>query len=225
MDTEAELVAQIRRSLNTALIGDCLDAAGMTRQFLPPSIRPIRPDLMIVGRAMTVLEADCTGDFVFSEQQSVPFGLMLRALDQLRPSEIYICTGSSPRYALWGGLMSARAVKLGCAGAILDGFHRDTKEILRLDFPVFSAGAYAQDQRVRGRVVDFRCPIEFDNGCRVMDGDLLVGDCDGVVAVPKASVSDIVATSLAKSNAERTVASMIGEGQRTEDIFKSTGVM
>jgi regulator of RNase E activity RraA len=74
-------------------------------------------------------------------------------------------------------------------------------------------------------VVDFRCPIEFDNGCRVMDGDLLVGDCDGAVAVPKASVSGIIAAALAKSDTERTVVSMIDEGHPTEDIFRSTGGM
>ena len=102
---------------------------------------------------MTVLEADTEGEV------DAGFGLMFRALDDLRPGEIYVCTGASPRYALWGGLMSARAMTLGAVGAVLDGYHRDTREILDLGFPVFSSGAYAQDQRLRGQVLDFRCPI------------------------------------------------------------------
>src|SRR6187455_3044822 len=76
--------------------------------------------------------------------------LMLRALDELKANEVYICTGGSPRYALWGELMSTRAQTLGAAGAVVDGYHRDTRGIRRLGFPVFSYGSYAQDQRVRG---------------------------------------------------------------------------
>ncbi|MBN9011195.1 MAG: RraA family protein [Rhizobiales bacterium] len=147
------LFATIREKLFTAVIGDVMDAAGLTRQFLPPEIRALTPDAMVVGRAMTVLEADT------ELGTDEGFGLMFRALDDLKPGEVYICSGASPTYALWGGLMSARAMKLGATGAVLDGYHRDTREILSLGFPVFSSGAYAQDQRLRGKVLDFRCPL------------------------------------------------------------------
>ena len=122
---------------------------------------------------------------------------MFRALDELRPGEVYICTGSSLRYALWGELMSTRARRVGAAGAVVDGFHRDTRGILDLGFPVFSRGSYAQDQRVRGRVVDFRCPIEFGNGVRVCPGDVIVGDLDGVLAIPEDRLEEIVRLALA----------------------------
>ena len=69
-----------------------------------------------------------------SRSDAKPFGLMFEALDGLKPGEIYICTGSSPTYALWGGLMSTRARALGASGAVLDGYHRDTREILQLGF-------------------------------------------------------------------------------------------
>ena len=74
-----------------------------------------------------------------------PFGLMFDALDSLRPNEVYICSGSSYNYALWGGLMSTCALKLNSNGAVVNGYTRDTNEILNLDFPTFSAGTYAQD--------------------------------------------------------------------------------
>jgi 4-hydroxy-4-methyl-2-oxoglutarate aldolase len=222
---ETTLFTTIREKLSTSLIGDVLDVAGLLHQFLPPGIRALHPDMVLVGRAMPVLEADCFGDTVASRQQREPFGLMLRALDSLRPGDVYIATGASPRYALWGGLMSTRAKSLGAAGAVLDGFHRDTREILPLGFPVFSTGAYAQDQRMRGRVIDVNCPIEFANAARVEPGDIVVGDIDGVVIIPKAHAQAIVADALAKLHAEETVRDMIGRGQSTQSIFDETGVM
>ncbi len=225
MNADAEIFRAIREKLFTAVLGDVMDAAGLTRQFLPAAIRALRPDQIVVGRAMPVLEADCCGDVVGHLGRAEPFGLMFRALDDLKADEVYVCTGGSPRYALWGGLMSARARALGAAGAVLDGFHRDTREILALGFPVFSQGSYAQDQRLRGRVVDFRCPIEFGNGARVHPGDLIVGDVDGVLAVPRDHVPDIVRAALAKVEGEDAVRRMIEQGQSTEDIFATTGIM
>src|SRR5829696_5031073 len=91
----------------------------------------------------------------------------IRPLDDLKAEEVYICTGASPRYALWGELMSTRAINLGAAGAVVDGYHRDTSGILQLGFPTFSYGGYAQDQAPRGKVIDFRVPLEI-GGVRVM---------------------------------------------------------
>jgi regulator of RNase E activity RraA len=174
---------------------------------------------------MPVLEADCDGDVVGHDRSPNAFGLMFRALDSLKPREVYICTGASPRYALWGGLMSTKAVALGASGVVLDGYHRDTLEILKLGLPVFSAGAYAQDQRLRGRVVDFRCAIEFDNGCQVAPGDVIVGDIDGVLVIPAEQVEDIVHAALTKVAAEDRVRLLIMSGSKTEEIFETTGTM
>jgi len=222
---DAELFKTIRKHLFTSVIGDVLDVAGLTHQFLPPEIRGLHPDHMLVGRAMPVLEADCWGDKVVTQGRPDPFGLMFQALDGLKPGEVYITTGASPRYALWGGLMSTRAAALGAAGAVLDGFHRDTREIRQLGFPVFSAGSYAQDQRLRGRVIDYGCPIEFPNAVRVEPGDIVVGDVDGVVIIPRAHADAIVADAMAKVQAEERVRGMIGQGQSTQSIFEQTGVM
>jgi 4-hydroxy-4-methyl-2-oxoglutarate aldolase len=225
MSEDAELFETVRTRLFTAVIGDVMDTQGLTRQFLPPAIRGLAPETMVVGRAMPVLEADCVGDVVAHSGQSDGFGLMFRALDDLKPGEVYVCTGAAPRYALWGGLMSTRARRLGAQGAVLGGFHRDTREILQLGFPVFSQGAYAQDQRLRGRVIDFRCTIEFENGARVSPGDLVVGDIDGVLAVPREHVSDILRLALAKVEGEAGVRRMIETGEPTASIFEKTGIM
>ena len=56
----------------------------------------------------------------------MPFGLLFRALDDLKPNEVYVCGGASPNYAIWGELMTTRAIHLGARGAVLDGYSRDT---------------------------------------------------------------------------------------------------
>src|SRR5690606_500802 len=109
---------------------------------------------------------------------------------------IYLCTGSLGAYALWGELMSTRAMSLGAVGAVVDGNHRDTVGLRSLGFPVYSRGAYAQDQRSRGRVADFRCGLTFANGTSVADGDIIVADADGALAIPGDVLDDIVAAAL-----------------------------
>src|SRR4051794_33994641 len=73
---------------------------------------------------MPVLEADFFTERTSGKNplSSKPFGLMFEALDDLAPDEIYICAGGSHRYALWGGLMSTRALQCGAAGAVVHGF-------------------------------------------------------------------------------------------------------
>jgi len=225
MSEDAELFDMVLTQLFTAVLGDVMDTQGLTRQFLPPSIRGITPDMMVVGRAMPVLEADCVGDVVAHTGEADGFGLMFRALDDLKPGEVYVCAGASPRYALWGGLMSTRARRLGARGAVLGGFHRDSREILQLGFPVFSEGAYAQDQRLRGRVIDFRCTIEFANGVQVRPGDLIVGDIDGVLAVPGEQVAEVLRLALTKVKGETNVRRMIEAGESTASVFQKTGIM
>jgi regulator of RNase E activity RraA len=214
------LLTTLRTRLFTAVVGDVMDTLGLRHQFLPPEIRALTPRMVIAGRAMPVLESDLPED-----SDGEDFGLMFRALDSLKVDEIYVCAGASPTYALWGGLMSTRAMKLGAAGAVMDGFHRDTREILALGFPVFSRGAYAQDQKLRGKVTDFAVPAMFPNGAMVSPGDIVFGDVDGVVAIPKDVAADVVRLAVEKVDGENTVRRMIEAGGTSEEAFATTGIM
>lgn len=224
---DSELFTLMRQRLFTAAVGDILDTMDLRRQFLPPAIRPLHKDMVVVGRAMPVLEADY---FFYSDENGKsdlsrkPFGLMLHALDDLRRNEIYVATGGSLLYALWGELMSARATQLGAAGAIVNGFSRDTKGILALNFPTFSHGGYAQDQGYRGKVVDFRIPIEM-GGVRVTPGDILFGDIDGVVVIPKVAEKEAISRALEKVGKESEVRKAIENGMSTVEAFSKFGVM
>jgi regulator of RNase E activity RraA len=225
--TEAELFALIRRELFTAVVGDVMDKVGLRRQFLPPQIQPLRDDMVVLGRAMPVLEAD-----VFEERSenqanpvmAAPFGLMLRALDDLKVGEVYICTGGSPRYALWGELMSTRALRLGAAGAVMNGYARDSLGILRLNFPTFAWGRYAQDQGPRGKVIDFRCPIEIE-GVSVAPGDLIFGDMEGVLVIPQTAIEEVFSLAVEKARGEKLVRKAIEEGMSASDAFEKFGIM
>ena len=78
-----------------------MDTMGLLRQFLPPQIKPLRNDMVVIGRALTVLEADHSTESRGTSgttSMSEPFGLMFQALDDLKAGEVYICGGSSPRY-------------------------------------------------------------------------------------------------------------------------------
>jgi regulator of RNase E activity RraA len=204
-----------------------MDTLGLRRQFLSPQIQPLNRNMVAVGRAMTVLEADVFGDEESASENPVmakPFGLMLEALDDLKPNEIYICTGASPRYALWGELMSTRARKLGAAGAVLDGYCRDARGILALDFPTFSFGSYAQDQAPRGKVIDFRTPLEI-NGVRVRDGDIVFGDIDGVCIIPRQAEEEVFTKALEKARGEKRVRRAIEDGMSAVEAFATYGIL
>jgi len=225
--SDVELFQAARDSLFTAVLGDILDTLGFLRQFLPPHIKPLRQDMVVVGRAMTVLEADYFGlkeEHWHNPLSGKPFGLMLEALDDLKQNEVYVAAGGSARYALWGELMSTRAAQCGAAGAVLDGYSRDSLEILRMNFPTFSHGGYAQDQGPRGKVVDFRVPVEI-GGVRVESGDIVFGDADGVIVVPKTVEHEAFTRALEKVQQESVVREAIGKGMSAAEAFKRYGVM
>lgn len=222
-----ELFAIARRELFTAVIGDVMDKLKLRRQFLPPRIQPLSREMVAVGRAMTVLEADFFEESIVDSRNPLaakPFGLMLEALDDLQPNEVYVCTGASPCYALWGELMSTRAIRRNAAGAVVDGYSRDTRGVLALGFPTFSYGSYAQDQGPRGKVVDYRVPIEM-GGTRIEPGDILFGDLDGVCVVPRRAEGEVFCAAIEKARTEKVVRKALEEGMSARDAFDRYGIL
>lgn len=223
---DRELFEMMRRELYSAVIGDILDKMGYLHQFLPWRIQPIHEDMVVAGRAMPVLEADAfeersDGQNPIMKKQ---FGLMLEALDDLKENEVYICTGSSPAYALVGELMCTRMQILKAAGAVVNGFHRDTKGILELGFPCFSYGRYAQDQGPRGKVIDYRVPIDIE-GVRVNPGDIVFGDLDGTLIIPQSVEKEVITRAYEKATGEKMVAEAIRGGMAAKASFEKHGIM
>jgi 4-hydroxy-4-methyl-2-oxoglutarate aldolase len=215
---DTDLLTTIERDLYSAVIGDILDAQGYRHQFLPAELKPLQPDMVVAGRAMPVLMMD-----VFDLQEK-PFGLMTEALDDLKPGEIYVASGAFHRSATWGEIMTAAARSRGARGAVLDGYHRDTLQVLAQAFPVFSRGAWAQDSGPRMKVSDFRCAIEIAT-IRIEPGDLLFADRDGVVVIPRAVEQDVLRKALEKAKTEKVVRKAIESGMGATEAFHKYGVL
>jgi regulator of RNase E activity RraA len=223
--TDTELFATIKEELFTCVVGDVMDSMGETHRYLPAAIRPVSEGMRIIGRAKTVLEADCHGRRVAHENRDHAFGVMFDALDSIKEGEVYICTGSSPNYACWGELMSTAAMHRGAVGAVVEGYSRDTNGIRALNFPTFSMGFYGQDQGMRGRVIDYDCPIEFSNKVLVNPGDLVFGDIDGVLVIPKEIEAQVIAAALDKVRGENMVRKLIQAGMPTREVWDTYGIM
>jgi regulator of RNase E activity RraA len=225
--SDEELFSLAEKELFTCVVGDVLDKQNLVHQYMPPEIRPLSPEMIMIGRAMPVLAGDTFQVAIENSANPLsakPFGLMLEALDDLRPSEIYVSTGSSHRNALWGELMSVRALKRGARGAVLNGYIRDTRKILSLGYPTFSFGSYGQDSAPRYKVHDFRVPIEI--GCvSVRPGDILFGDIDGVVVIPAEVETETFRLAFEKVRGERTVRTALEEGMSAVDAFRKHGIM
>jgi regulator of RNase E activity RraA len=226
-NNDSDLFSLIRSELFTCVVGDVMDKLDLQHQFLPPAIRPLRNDMVVVGRAMPVLSVDVFVEKIRGTANPLmekPFGLMLEALDDLHAHEVYLNTGSSPRNALWGELMSVRARKLGAAGAVLNGYSRDTKAVLEMSFPTFSFGPYGQDSAPRYKVVDYRVPVEI-GGVRVRPGDILFGDIDGVLSVPSNAAEEVFTRAIEKVRGERLVKKALEEGCSAVAAFQKHGIM
>lgn len=225
-NNDSEMFALMKEELNSAVIGDILDKLKRYHQFLPQRVRPMKDSMVVAGRAMPVMEADIYGDNISNKNQflSKSFGLMLEALDDIKENEVYICSGSSPSYALVGELMCTRMKVLGAAGTVVNGFHRDTDGILDLDFPCFTYGTYSQDQAPRGKVLDFRVPIEID-GVLVNPGDIVFGDEGGVVIIPQDIEAEVIQQAYEKAQGEKTVFKAISQGMAAKAAFEKYGIM
>jgi regulator of RNase E activity RraA len=226
LDSDDELFATARAELFSAVVGDILDKLGLLHQFLPPQIRPLHDNMIVIGRAMPVIVADIndTDSFDGSSPINKPFGLMLEALDDLQQNEVYVCSGGSLAYALWGELMSTRARYVGATGAVLNGFSRDSQAIIAMGFPTFSLGPYAQDQAPRGKVIDFRVPLQIGD-VRIEPRDIIFGDYDGICVIPQQVQNEVFERALEKARGEKVVKTALETGMSAAAAFAHYGIL
>jgi 4-hydroxy-4-methyl-2-oxoglutarate aldolase len=216
--SDAELFTTIRKDLYTAVVGDVLDQMGHRTCFLPPAIRPLRPEMIVAGRAAPAVVGDEPGT---PEDR---FGKLLEALDSLREGDVYITNGGQTQYALWGELMSTRACRLKAAGAVMNGYCRDEAGILELGFPTFCWGSYARDMSYRGKVLAYGVPVKVGE-VAVSPGDIVFGDRDGVLVVPAALADEVFDRALVKVHGENQVREAFRQGMSAVEAFHKFGVM
>jgi 4-hydroxy-4-methyl-2-oxoglutarate aldolase len=180
-----ELVAGFR-GCAIASVADAVDRICGRRGYLHHSVKPRINDRKIVGPAVTVLEVPT--DEVLPPQHA------LDVIDEAEPgSVIVISVPGEDDVAVWGGLMTAGAVARRHEGAVLDAAVRDVTEIRRdFDFPVFARSVVPGTTLGRYRTAASNVPVAV-GGVTVQPGDIVIGDADGVVVVPRAHAEAVLA--------------------------------
>ena len=214
-------LALLRQRLFASVLSDCLDAAGHRNQAMQARIRPLDETLVLCGRARTALYMDV---YEAPEGEN-PYELEIRLLDDLKPDEVPVfACGSSGRIAPWGELLTTAARARGAAGVVMDGLTRDIRAIREMKFPVFAGGIGPLDSKGRGKIMAIDVPVEVA-GARVAPGDLVFGDADGVVVVPRAVEEQVVAAALAKVAGENATREALARGEKLADVFKRHGIL
>ena len=211
----------IAKELYTAVLSDVLDGLGHRDQAMPPSIRPLDDERVMVGLARTGLYRE-----VYEVRPGEnPYELEIALVDDLRPHEVAVFgCGGSKRIAPWGELLSTAARARGAAGCVTDGFVRDTRAIRRMGFPMFHAGIAPLDSKGRGKVADIDVPIACA-GVRVVPGDLVVGDADGVIVIPQAIEAEALALAFSKVRGENQTREELERGDKLADVFARHGIL
>jgi len=216
---DSALFDHITRNLYTAVLSDALDEVGVRDRAMREHLRPLEPKTVLAGRARTIL---CMDMYHIPDN---PYAMEIEALDSVLPGEVVVVgTGESKRNAPWGELLSTAAKARGARGAVIDGLIRDVQKILSLGFPVFAVGFKPVDSKGRGVVVSYNVPVEC-GGVLVEPGDLIVGDFDGVVAIPAKVVGEVVRLATEKVSKENTTRAELMAGAYLRDVFAKYGVL
>jgi 4-hydroxy-4-methyl-2-oxoglutarate aldolase len=203
----------------TAVIMDVMDQMNVRVRCMDPAVKPLVPTMSAWGEAVTVyVEA-------VAEVPEKPFQLEMEVIDDLKPGQMIIAQCNAPVLsAFWGGLLSNAAVGRKSPGAIMDGGSRDYREIVSLNFPVFCKGLTPYDScgRMDGKERDI--PIVC-GGIKVLPGDLVFGDCDGVVVVAQEMAEEVIERAWEKVRGENTVREELRAGAGVVDTFRKYGIL
>jgi regulator of RNase E activity RraA len=218
-EPDSLLFEKIRKFLYVPVISDSLDSTGYRRQAMHPRMRHLREDFTLVGRARTVTWMD-----VYVQDPN-PYELEIAFMDSLREGDVVVTnTDTTLRNAPWGELMTTAAKCRGAVGAIIDSCVRDVKKIFELEFPVFAAAIGPLDSAGRGRVIHYDEPVEC-GGVHVETGDLVVGDYDGVVVVPRSIERTVLDRAFEKVTKEKSTKTELLQGKTLKEVYAKYGVL
>jgi 4-hydroxy-4-methyl-2-oxoglutarate aldolase len=209
----------LRSDLYVAVVSDVLDSMGLNDQAMDARLRPLDPHMRVIGFAHTVSTADVW------ERPEEPYGKEIAAVEALSPGEVMVAsTNHSTRTCFWGELLSTAAVARGATGCVIEGYVRDALRIMEMGFPVFSTGFRPVDSASRSTVVGFGTPVAV-GGVIVHPGDIVFGDFDGIVVIPRGRLVETVEVALAKLNGENLSREMLQQGAMLRDVYDRFGVL
>jgi regulator of RNase E activity RraA len=168
------------QALSASGVSDALDRLGIAGQCL--GIMPLDRSFRLVGRSWTLQygpvgeDPGTVGDYI----------------DDLGPRQVVVLDNRGRLDAtVWGDLLTTVASQRGVAGTVIDGVCRDVDRSLELGYPIFSRGNWMRTGKDRVRVEQIGVPVSI-GGVRVEPGDLLLGDGDGIVAIPAARAEEVL---------------------------------
>ncbi len=205
--------AQVERAskLDTSNISDALDRLGIAGQCL--GIKPRDPRFRLTGRAFTLLygpvgkPAGTVGDFI----DDVPPGAVI-AIDN----------GGRENATVWGDILTEIAHLRGIAGTVIDGACRDTALCLELGYPVFSRSYSMRTGKDRVQLEGTEVIVNVGDA-RVAPGDILRGDCDGVIVIPRQHEFEVLNAAEDIFAAEEAIRKSVRAGKRLDEARKELG--
>jgi regulator of RNase E activity RraA len=202
---------QALAGLATSTVSDALDRFAIQGQCL--GIKPLSGGFRLAGRAWTV-QYEPVGEVS---------GTVGEYIDELAPGHVAVlANGGRLDATVWGELMTAAAHHRSIAGTVIDGVCRDSESCLELGYPIFSLGATMRTGKDRVRMVATEVPVVIA-GVRVDPGDLILGDRDGVVAVPAARADQVLAAAREIAQAEAAIRAAVEAGQPLKEARASAG--
>ena len=209
-------------ALSSAVLSDVMDSLGLVRRALKPFVRPIDDALVMVGRARTGLYMPA---YSLREGEN-PYEVEIALVDDLQAQDVVVlaCNGPTERIAPWGELLSTAAQARGATGCLTDGLVRDVKQIRAMGFAVFHGGIGPIDTKGRARMVDRDVPVECA-GVAIGPGDIVFGDIDGVVVIPKAHEHEVVEKAIAKVLGENNTRDALRRGEPLAQVFQRFGIL
>ena len=217
-----DILRNIRRHrIPTAVLSDTLDSLDLRNQAMRPHIRPLDLSIDMAGRARTGLYMP-----VFHVDPAInPYEREIELIDGLQPDEVVVLAcGDSGRIAPWGELLTTACLARKAAGCVTDGLVRDIRQIAQMRFPVFHGGVGPLDSKGRGKVMEIEVPV-MCAGVLVRPQDLVVGDADGVVVIPREVEEKVVALAIEKVSGENDTREALRAGESLASVFQRFGIL
>jgi regulator of RNase E activity RraA len=201
--------------LYTGAISDVLREHALLDQGIGQLI-PLRPERTVAGIAFTVKSAPnvkITGEMTFRTQM----------LDDMAENSFVVWdTTNDEKATLWGGVMTATVVAKNVRAALIDGGIRDTHQILEKNFPVFYKHRIPNGSLGRCLITHYQTPILI-RGVVIKPGDVVLGDIDGVVIVPRDIAYEVLVRAEEIRANEKKIFGWVAEGQTIHQITEKGG--
>lgn len=192
--------------LETATISDALDKLRIAGQCL--GIKPRDHSFRMAGRAHTVL---------YGPMDTADPGNVGDFIDDLEPGTVVVLdNGGRENATVWGDIMTYLAHKNGLAGTVIDGACRDVHLCLKLGYAVYSRSYSMRTGKDRVQVDAEGVPVTIGRA-RILQGDLLVGDSDGVVCIPKSREDEVLEVAERINEAEEKILGYLKQGHRLDE--------